>query len=52
MIWTNPTFHEVKMDAEIGSYNEEHDPARENPLAERHADGTTWTSSAAQGGRK
>jgi hypothetical protein len=30
MIWTTPAFDEVKMDAEIGSYQEDADPAR-NP---------------------
>src|ERR1017187_2947324 len=28
MIWNTPTFDEVKMDAEIGSYNEDNDPSR------------------------
>ncbi len=45
MIWTTPTFQEVKMDAEIGSYQEDTDPVRESPFiespeeTERRADG-------------
>lgn len=42
MAWTTPTFDEVKMDAEIGSYQEDTDPAREAPLAaqnEQRTDG-------------
>jgi hypothetical protein len=42
MTWTTPTFDELKMDAEIGSYQEDHDPARESPIAdgsEQRADG-------------
>ena len=38
MIWTTPTFHEVKMDAEIGSYQEDQDPVRESPIADRAAE--------------
>jgi hypothetical protein len=34
MIWTTPTVDEVKMDAEIGSYQEDTEPGRESPLAE------------------
>jgi hypothetical protein len=34
MTWTTPTFQEVKMDAEIGSYQEDTDPAREAPIAD------------------
>ena len=34
MTWTTPAFHEVKMDAEIGSYQEDTDPSREAPIAE------------------
>jgi hypothetical protein len=34
MAWTTPTFVEVKMDAEIGSYQEDTDPVRESPIAE------------------
>ena len=33
-MWTTPTLHEVKMDAEIGSYQEDTDPVRESPLVE------------------
>jgi hypothetical protein len=36
MTWTTPAFEQVKMDAEIGSYNEDPDPARE-PLVDRSA---------------
>ena len=36
MTWTTPTFEEVKMDAEIGSYQEDTDPAREVPFARQH----------------
>lgn len=32
MIWTTPTFVEVKMDAEIGSYTEDGEPVRESSL--------------------
>jgi hypothetical protein len=41
MAWTKPTFDEVKMDAEIGSYQDDQDPAREAPIAEgeQRADG-------------
>jgi hypothetical protein len=34
MTWTTPVFDEVKMDAEIGSYQEDTDPAREEPIAD------------------
>jgi hypothetical protein len=34
MTWTMPTFREVKMDAEIGSYQEDRDPARDAPIAD------------------
>ncbi len=36
MAWTTPSFDEVKMDAEIGSYQEDTDPARESPLADKN----------------
>jgi hypothetical protein len=39
MAWTTPTFDEIKMDAEIGSYQEDTDPAREAPIARTPADG-------------
>jgi hypothetical protein len=42
MAWTRPTFDEVKMDAEIGSYQEDTDPSREAPIvdeSEQRADG-------------
>jgi hypothetical protein len=34
MTWATPTFDDVKMDAEIGSYQEDTDPARDAPIAE------------------
>jgi hypothetical protein len=33
MIWTTPTIEQVKMDAEIGSYQEDTEPVREAPIA-------------------
>jgi hypothetical protein len=33
MTWTTPTLQEIKMDAEIGSYQEDTDPVRESPIA-------------------
>ncbi|HXN31409.1 MAG TPA: hypothetical protein VN894_06080 [Polyangiaceae bacterium] len=36
MRWTTPTFDEVKMDAEIGSYQEDTDPPRDAPVASEH----------------
>jgi hypothetical protein len=35
MTWTTPTFQEIKMDAEIGSYQEDTDPVRESPILAR-----------------
>jgi len=35
MEWTSPTYAEIKMDAEIGSYQEDSEPTRESPIAER-----------------
>jgi hypothetical protein len=32
MEWTSPTYAEIKMDAEIGSYQEDGEPGREAPL--------------------
>ncbi|MGH7283505.1 MAG: hypothetical protein ACRELY_18420 [Polyangiaceae bacterium] len=29
--WTSPSFEEIKMDAEIGSYQEDRDPMRDEP---------------------
>jgi hypothetical protein len=29
MIWTTPAFDEIKMDAEIGSYQEDSEPTRD-----------------------
>ena len=34
MFWNMPTFAEIKMDAEIGSYQEDTDPARDPIVAE------------------
>jgi len=31
MIWEPPTFVEMRMDAEIGSYQDDFDPSREQP---------------------
>ncbi len=31
MRWETPSFTEVRMDAEIGSYQDDFDPAREEP---------------------
>jgi len=33
MQWTSPTYVEIKMDAEIGSYQEDSEPTRESPIA-------------------
>jgi hypothetical protein len=38
MEWTTPTWTEIKMDAEIGSYQEDFEPERD-PIAD--ADGPT-----------
>src|SRR5215472_3849561 len=35
MRWTEPRVEPLKMDAEIGSYQEDTDPARETPFARR-----------------
>ena len=31
MIWETPSFVELRMDAEIGSYQDDFDPTREEP---------------------
>ncbi len=31
MIWETPSFVELRMDAEIGSYQDDFDPSREEP---------------------
>ena len=31
MIWETPSFVELRMDAEIGSYQDDSDPTREEP---------------------
>lgn len=46
MSWTTPHYDEVKMDAEIGSYNEDTDPPRD--LA--HVEDEESASPAVQGG--
>ena len=38
MEWTTPALSEVKMDAEIGSYQEDGDPSRESPPVVAPAD--------------
>jgi hypothetical protein len=38
MNWTSPTFEEIKMDAEIGSYQEDSDPM---PIADSDEGGAT-----------
>lgn len=38
MAWTMPSFDEVKMDAEIGSYQEDTDPRRDVPIADESGD--------------
>jgi hypothetical protein len=40
MMWTTPSFEECKMDAEIGSYQEDSEPVRESPIVEPSADGS------------
>jgi hypothetical protein len=36
MVWESPSFVELRMDAEIGSYQDDSDPTREEPaFAER-----------------
>jgi hypothetical protein len=37
MQWTTPTYAEVKMDAEIGSYQEDTEPTRECPFVSAEA---------------
>jgi hypothetical protein len=39
MAWTTPAFDEVKMDAEIGSYQEDTDPRRDGPITATATDG-------------
>jgi hypothetical protein len=34
MQWTAPKVFEIKMDAEIGSYQEDGEPTRESPIVE------------------
>jgi hypothetical protein len=37
MEWTSPTYVEIKMDAEIGSYQEDGEPTRESPIVDADA---------------
>jgi hypothetical protein len=37
-MWVNPEFVEIKMDAEISSYQEDHDPVRDPLFANVEAD--------------
>jgi hypothetical protein len=37
MNWTSPQYVELKMDAEIGSYQEDGEPTRESPIADGEA---------------
>jgi hypothetical protein len=37
MSWTAPRFVEIKMDAEIGSYQEDSDPPLDPPFVEKGA---------------
>jgi hypothetical protein len=37
MRWTKPHYEQMKMDAEIGSYQEDTDPVREAPLCDQVA---------------
>jgi hypothetical protein len=37
MLWNAPTYTEVKMDAEIGSYQEDGEPTRECPFVSTEA---------------
>ncbi len=41
MEWTTPALSEVKMDAEIGSYQEDRDSDRESPVVERASEDAT-----------
>lgn len=34
MEWTTPKYVEIKMDAEIGSYQEDSEPVRESPIVD------------------
>ncbi len=36
-MWQTPVFEEIKMDAEISSYQEDQDPARDPQFCERDA---------------
>jgi hypothetical protein len=38
MEWTAPTYAEIKMDAEIGSYQEDTEPTRECPFVAEQRD--------------
>ncbi|MGH7269900.1 MAG: hypothetical protein ACREJ3_05665 [Polyangiaceae bacterium] len=43
MEWNTPTFAEIKMDAEIGSYQEDYEPERD-PIVDDAASVTSVTS--------
>jgi hypothetical protein len=45
MEWTAPTYAEIKMDAEIGSYQEDSEPTRECPFVSE-ADSTDVAAAA------
>ena len=38
MIWETPSFEELRMDAEIGSYQEDTDPRDESPIVTTERD--------------
>jgi hypothetical protein len=40
MEWTTPTWSEIKMDAEIGSYQEDFEPERD-PIADTAVEGAS-----------
>ena len=44
MNWTAPRFFEIKMDAEIGSYQEDDEPTRESPIADGDAGDETTSA--------
>ncbi len=37
--WETPTFESLRMDAEVGSYQEDFEPAREGPAFARASEG-------------
>lgn len=46
MNWTTPNYVEIKMDAEIGSYQEDGEPTRESPIADGEPVETAATSAS------